>query len=131
MIRRPPISTLTDTLFPYTTLFRSEWISRHTEVRSWRLPSPDDTESTPAAEQSPADGGATADAWPEPAQKTDVLSVAEAPDSNVNLTRVTESQVQNAILNLMSDKRVWSNGELKKALVDVLALSDEIGRAHV
>src|SRR3546814_18347411 len=24
MIRRPPISTLTDTLFPYTTLFRSK-----------------------------------------------------------------------------------------------------------
>lgn len=101
-----------------------EWISRHTELRTWRLPWPDDTEPAPAAEQSPADGGATADAWPEPAQKTDALSAAEAPDSNVNLTRVTESQVQNAILNLMSDRRVWSNGELKKALVDVLALSD-------
>src|SRR3546814_3078480 len=25
MIRRPPRSTLTDTLFPYTTLFRSAW----------------------------------------------------------------------------------------------------------
>src|SRR3546814_1845783 len=25
MIRRPPRSTLTDTLFPYTTLFRSPW----------------------------------------------------------------------------------------------------------
>src|SRR3546814_19688281 len=25
MIRRPPISTRTDTLFPYTTLFRSAW----------------------------------------------------------------------------------------------------------
>src|SRR3546814_11352124 len=25
MIRRPPRSTRTDTLFPYTTLFRSEW----------------------------------------------------------------------------------------------------------
>src|SRR3546814_16616537 len=25
MIRRPPRSTLTDTLFPYTTLFRSLW----------------------------------------------------------------------------------------------------------
>src|SRR3546814_18743128 len=25
MIRRPPISTLIDTLFPYTTLFRSGW----------------------------------------------------------------------------------------------------------
>src|SRR3546814_16176968 len=27
MIRRPPISTLTDTLFPYTTLFRSNIVS--------------------------------------------------------------------------------------------------------
>src|SRR3546814_7239361 len=27
MIRRPPISTLTDTLVPYTTLFRSRWLS--------------------------------------------------------------------------------------------------------
>src|SRR3546814_4666271 len=26
MIRRPPSSTLTDTLFPYTTLFRSRWL---------------------------------------------------------------------------------------------------------
>src|SRR3546814_10776062 len=29
MIRRPPISTLTDTLFPYTTLFRSVPRNRH------------------------------------------------------------------------------------------------------
>src|SRR3546814_19638962 len=28
MIRRPPRSTRTDTLFPYTTLFRSPWPSR-------------------------------------------------------------------------------------------------------
>src|SRR3546814_2522479 len=28
MIRRPPRSTRTDTLFPYTTLFRSAWQSR-------------------------------------------------------------------------------------------------------
>src|SRR3546814_21185892 len=28
MIRRPPISTRTDTLFPYTTLFRSPWLDR-------------------------------------------------------------------------------------------------------
>src|SRR3546814_8143831 len=28
MIRRPPRSTRTDTLFPYTTLFRSSWASR-------------------------------------------------------------------------------------------------------
>src|SRR3546814_1586544 len=30
MIRRPPRSTRTDTLFPYTTLFRSAWRSRAT-----------------------------------------------------------------------------------------------------
>src|SRR3546814_2729104 len=35
MIRRPPRSTRTDTLFPYTTLFRSVWPSchRNSEVR--------------------------------------------------------------------------------------------------
>src|SRR3546814_8646545 len=35
MIRRPPRSTRTDTLFPDTTLFRSEWdgFERYTEVR--------------------------------------------------------------------------------------------------
>src|SRR3546814_4940408 len=32
MIRRPPRSTRTDTLFPYTTLFRSTLLAR------WRLP---------------------------------------------------------------------------------------------
>src|SRR3546814_13384857 len=31
MIRRPPRSTRTDTLFPYTTLFRSDAIYRQTE----------------------------------------------------------------------------------------------------
>src|SRR3546814_20176402 len=32
MIRRPPRSTRTDTLFPYTTLFRSEWLFPHTHI---------------------------------------------------------------------------------------------------
>src|SRR3546814_5089647 len=32
MIRRPPRSTRTDTLFPYTTLFRSNW----TELDIWQ-----------------------------------------------------------------------------------------------
>src|SRR3546814_9302568 len=34
MIRRPPRSTRTDTLFPYTTLFRSEWIGETAPTRS-------------------------------------------------------------------------------------------------
>src|SRR3546814_4265664 len=38
MIRRPPRSTRTDTLFPYTTLFRSPW-SRPSAIRT-RTPTP-------------------------------------------------------------------------------------------
>src|SRR3546814_1933582 len=34
MIRRPPRSTRTDTLDPYTTLFRSYWARRHSAARS-------------------------------------------------------------------------------------------------
>src|SRR3546814_14941146 len=36
MIRRPPRSTRTDTLFPYTTLFRSP--SPHSRTRWWHRP---------------------------------------------------------------------------------------------
>src|SRR3546814_7470123 len=37
MIRRPPRSTRTDTLFPYTTLFRSEcWLPLCSEFSSFR-----------------------------------------------------------------------------------------------
>src|SRR3546814_19772825 len=32
MIRRPPISTRTDTLFPYTTLFRSDEVNRQIQT---------------------------------------------------------------------------------------------------
>src|SRR3546814_19145513 len=36
MIRRPPRSTLTDTLFPYTTLFRSEVVAQHRRMLQHR-----------------------------------------------------------------------------------------------
>src|SRR3546814_7072516 len=39
MLRRPPISTRTDTLFPYTTLFRSPAvISPSTACMQWNVP---------------------------------------------------------------------------------------------
>src|SRR3546814_13387938 len=38
MIRRPPRSTRTDTLFPYTTLFRSRQGEVHRPVRQVRAP---------------------------------------------------------------------------------------------
>src|SRR3546814_12950696 len=38
MIRRPPRSTRTDTLFPYTTLFRSAmWVAHHNSI-CWHKP---------------------------------------------------------------------------------------------
>src|SRR3546814_4692179 len=36
MIRRPPRSTRTDTLFPYTTLFRSAWVDETAPVGTGR-----------------------------------------------------------------------------------------------
>src|SRR3546814_3860042 len=43
MLRRPPRSTRTDTLFPYTTLFRSKWITpgvidAHSHLGAWSQP---------------------------------------------------------------------------------------------
>src|SRR3546814_5679586 len=38
MIRAPPRSTRTDTLFPYTTLFRSGWSAGASPGRSGRVP---------------------------------------------------------------------------------------------
>src|SRR3546814_18940466 len=40
MLRRPPRSTRTDTLLPYTTLFRSASMTGRLAVRSRRLPCP-------------------------------------------------------------------------------------------
>src|SRR3546814_11654320 len=39
MVRRPPISTRTDTLFPYTTLFRAAWSPSPVGGGSLRPPS--------------------------------------------------------------------------------------------
>src|SRR3546814_2370851 len=38
MIRRPPRSTRTDTLFPYTTLFRSNDAAGHRALLAWLAP---------------------------------------------------------------------------------------------
>src|SRR3546814_13309848 len=63
MIRRPPRSTRTDTLFPYTTLFRSAALpaGRHIPppCRDWPMPPPDGCRDDP-----PADGWDCAPAPP-------------------------------------------------------------------
>src|SRR3546814_2831069 len=69
MLRRPPRSTRTDTLFPYTTLFRS-WARLTRLISDWRVRLP----SRPGARRSPHVGScartgrqggrlATSDGW--------------------------------------------------------------------
>src|SRR3546814_10274700 len=48
MIRRPPRSTRTDTLFPYTTLFRSIWDGRHTSLHTQLTKLEQDQQTTAA-----------------------------------------------------------------------------------
>src|SRR3546814_16025074 len=68
MIRRPPRSTLTDTLFPYTTLFRSA-------VEIFRLPVAED----PAAESDDAAAGVVDRDYDAPAKKiVDVAGIGVA-----------------------------------------------------
>lgn len=99
---------------------RSEvWVSRHVELRHWRTPEVDDDPSQDGATIIPdsignADKGVEADLKSEE-------TVVEGQTST--LVRVTEPQVQEAILSLMSDGRTWSNAELKHALPERLPLS--------
>src|SRR3546814_15771162 len=65
MIRRPPRSTRTDTLFPYTTLFRSRLAraSRGTDPLRGRPRDPEHAADRPSVARSPrgADGAAAGD----------------------------------------------------------------------
>src|SRR3546814_19730457 len=78
MIRRPPRSTRTDTLFPYTTLFRSVRDPRRSFVSGSGLCPPDRRRGWHArpdlvAQQAP--GGVTA-AAPRPSRRGAVLLIA-------------------------------------------------------
>src|SRR3546814_10549137 len=57
MIRRPPRSTRTDTLFPYTTLFRSDWLREQVGVRQRELLVSGQGEAAPIAPNENAAGG--------------------------------------------------------------------------
>src|SRR3546814_1738821 len=55
MSRRPPRSTRTDTLFPYTTLFRSQPVADPLRLRRVERPRPDAVEDAAAAQIGPFD----------------------------------------------------------------------------
>lgn len=96
-----------------------EWVSRHVELRPWR---------TQDADEELFPGDVAISSEPIETAETDI-GVPSEPGKEVDegqtitLPRVTESQVQEQILSLMSDGRMWSNAELKHALPQRLPLS--------
>jgi hypothetical protein len=56
-------------------------------------------------------------------QSSDVEPEISAIETIVGDRRVTESEVQREILNLLADGEPWTNAALKKALADILPLS--------
>lgn len=52
-----------------------------------------------------------------------VLAARTKPPSKAEMLRTTEAQIQDAILQLMSDGQTWSNAELKRRIPDLLTLS--------
>jgi hypothetical protein len=96
-----------------------EWVSHHTELRVWRSDAAPEDESLVAVDTSEVVEGPSVSQ----AEALDLFDGENITTGFVQISRVTEAQVQSAIVALMSDGRIWSNGELKKALADVLPLS--------
>src|SRR3546814_12072298 len=127
MIRRPPRSTRTDTLFPYTTLFRSEAI-RHNRLLAYLQPIVDVATGELVAVESLA-------RWPGPdgeiATPSRFIAVAEQTGLITPLTRWS--------LNTSAQHAALIRSTFKRPLAMAVNLSPralaergmEIGRAHV
>src|SRR3546814_5571073 len=119
MRRRPPRSTLTDTLFPYTTLFRSTE-AREAGVRpAWLFLGPEG-DAHPLAKALAADtlaaGGEVIDTTPAILSK---LSGKDNPQTVVGIY----AEPQTTLADLERDAApIWLVAE---------RLRDQIGRAHV
>src|SRR3546814_12508275 len=119
MIRRPPRSTRTDTLFPYTTLFRSLSIMRQAfeEVKNW------DPSLTLSVNISP---GQLKDPWL--SQKILKLLVETGFPPNRLEVEITESSLFENLSLAQSIVGSLKNQGIRIALDD---FGTEIGRAHV
>lgn len=99
-----------------------DWASRHTELRVWRSPSEYD-DVVVAAPETRANAVISISSEL-PNENSDLFGGDQDTASIPSSRRVTESQVQAAILDLMSDNQIWSNDDLKKTLRNILPLSD-------
>src|SRR3546814_3574037 len=118
MIRRPPRSTRTDTLFPYTTLFRSLMSGRIINIHHSFLPSFKGANPYKQAYQRGVKLiGATAhyvtadlDEGPIIEQDTVRVTHAQSPEDYVSLGRDVESQVLARAIHAHIHRRVFLNG---------------------
>src|SRR3546814_12737678 len=116
MIRRPPISTRTDTLFPYTTLFRSVRMPRAWHAR--RMRSAISPRLAITTLSSIARASADHEQWLVELNRLAALALdREHGAGHVGLDRVEH-------LHRLDDAQ-------RLAGLDRLADADEIGRAHV
>src|SRR3546814_7044701 len=117
MIRRPPRSTRTDTLFPYTTLFRSAG----RQAPATRLRARRDSVET-----------ITVGLCRVPADKTKgyALSCA-AYSAALRLRSVVSRHSRNALLSVIQRHHVPGLGEEKPALDEGAGTQEQIGRATV
>src|SRR3546814_16728470 len=90
MVRRPPRSTLTDTLFPYTTLFRSLAAGELRIVplgnRRHHKPAGNDAEERNRAATEQLDQRPVKHALPARSLRTQLVDVQSVPGMNVNDT---------------------------------------------
>ncbi|MEE4211653.1 MAG: DUF3320 domain-containing protein [Parvularcula sp.] len=93
-----------------------EWVSRHTELRRWRTPDDEDERNLNEVPRDAEPIKTSGESLPQHDDEPTREAAAELP-------RVTEAQVQEQILSLMSDGRTWSNAALKQTLPERLPLS--------
>src|SRR3546814_2903635 len=105
MIRRPPRSTRTDTLFPYTTLFRA--VRRQPDGRSCRVERGDDRDSG--------------------RETTHGVAQRARVRSGLEFHRLARLAALEELEELAEQSLFAVGGEFEVAFVDV----GEIGRAHV
>src|SRR3546814_1190665 len=131
MIRRPPRSTRTDTLFPYTTLFRSVGIDfRHgraeieTAVEAlWPL----------AADQDA--GAAVGGVGDETHHMPIVIAVGQRADFGIRSARVADAYAAGAfdqrLGEAIRDAALDEDARTRPALLGIVASDDEQGAANV
>ena len=105
------------------------WVSRHTEQKRWRTPVPQDVASAPDVETevtetsvSSASNGVAETAF-YLSNSADYLFEKTGAPIETSGSRVSEGQVQKEIVQLLRDRRPWTNAELKHALISILPLS--------